>query len=137
MVEFALVLPLLLVILLAVLDFGRAFYYWNNTTHLAAEGARLASVDRDISALPDAGTATDLCQYLKNKATSDLHMPSDTTVSYTPAAAGDALSVHVSYTFSFLPFLQLHGAPGSKALDSTSDMRMETTPVNNASGCTA
>ena len=45
-VEFALILPLLLVMLLLILDFGRAINYWIDTTHLASEGARLAAVDK-------------------------------------------------------------------------------------------
>ena len=38
LVEFALVLPLLLVILFGMLDFGKAFNYWIDTTHLANSG---------------------------------------------------------------------------------------------------
>ena len=46
MVEFAMVLPLLLILLLLIMDFGRAINYWIDTTHLASEGARLAAVDK-------------------------------------------------------------------------------------------
>ena len=46
LVEFALVLPLLLILLLLIFDFGRAINYWIDTTHLASEGARLAAVDK-------------------------------------------------------------------------------------------
>jgi Flp pilus assembly protein TadG len=45
-IEFALILPLLMLIVVAILDFGRALNYWVDTTHLASEGARLAAVDR-------------------------------------------------------------------------------------------
>jgi Flp pilus assembly protein TadG len=40
LVEFVLVLPLLLVLLLGMLDLGKAFNYWIDETHLAHEGAR-------------------------------------------------------------------------------------------------
>src|SRR5437660_292654 len=40
--ELALVLPLLLVLLLGMLDFGKAFNDWIDETHLANEGAGLA-----------------------------------------------------------------------------------------------
>jgi Flp pilus assembly protein TadG len=43
--ELAFVLPLLLVLLLGMLDFGKAFYDWMTQTHLAGEGARLAAVN--------------------------------------------------------------------------------------------
>jgi Flp pilus assembly protein TadG len=45
LVELALVLPLLLVVLLGMLDFGKAFNEWMRQTHLASEGARLAAVN--------------------------------------------------------------------------------------------
>jgi hypothetical protein len=45
LVELALVLPLLLVVLLGMLDFGKAFNEWMTQTHLASEGARLAAVN--------------------------------------------------------------------------------------------
>jgi TadE-like protein len=44
LVELALVLPLLLVLLLGMADFGKAMTEWIDETHLASEGARLASV---------------------------------------------------------------------------------------------
>jgi Flp pilus assembly protein TadG len=38
--EFALILPLLMLILLGVVDFGRVFYYWTSIANSAREGAR-------------------------------------------------------------------------------------------------
>ncbi len=43
-IEFALVLPLLLLVLLGITEFGRAFYTLNVLTQAAREGARLAAV---------------------------------------------------------------------------------------------
>jgi hypothetical protein len=43
--ELAIVMPLLLVLLLGMLDFGKAFNEWMSQTHLASEGARLAAVN--------------------------------------------------------------------------------------------
>src|SRR3954454_12012785 len=47
LVEFAFVLPLLLVLLLGIVDFGRAFNYWIDTTHLANVAARYAAVNKN------------------------------------------------------------------------------------------
>lgn len=44
--EFALVLPVLLLILLALFDFGRAIYAFNAVSNSAREGARVAIVDQ-------------------------------------------------------------------------------------------
>ena len=49
LVEYALILPLLLLLVFGMLDFGRAFNYWIDTTHLANEAARFAAVDNDPS----------------------------------------------------------------------------------------
>jgi Flp pilus assembly protein TadG len=43
--ELALVLPFLLLLILGMLDFGKAFNEWMSSTHLANEGARLAAVN--------------------------------------------------------------------------------------------
>ena len=46
LVEFVVILPVFLLIAFGVIEFGKAFNYWINTTHLASEGARYASVRR-------------------------------------------------------------------------------------------
>lgn len=45
-VEVALILPLLLVLVFGMIEFGRALNYWIDMTHLANEGARYATVNR-------------------------------------------------------------------------------------------
>src|SRR4051812_37982861 len=45
LVEFALVLPILLTLVLGILDFGKALNYWIDETHLANEAARWAVVN--------------------------------------------------------------------------------------------
>src|SRR5205823_10188157 len=47
LVEFVLVLPLLLVLLLGMIDVGKARNYWNDETHLANEAARYAAVNKN------------------------------------------------------------------------------------------
>src|SRR3954462_14142851 len=46
-VEFALVSIPLFLLVLGIVDFGRALNYYNNLTQLAAQGARSAVVDRN------------------------------------------------------------------------------------------
>ena len=48
-IEFALVLPLFLLILFAILQFGFIFFVWNDMQNAAREGARRLSVDNSIS----------------------------------------------------------------------------------------
>ena len=53
LVEFALVLPLLLLVIFAIFDFGRALNYFNDGQQMANEGARWAAVNR----LPGGGSS--------------------------------------------------------------------------------
>ena len=47
MAEFALILPVFLMIVVGLLGFGRVFFYWIQANHVASETARWAIVDRN------------------------------------------------------------------------------------------
>src|SRR5215210_2288874 len=68
LVEFALVLPVLMLLLIAMLEFGKAFNYWIDQTHLANEGARWAAVNRNPSLTP---LTQSLQQYVGARANTD------------------------------------------------------------------
>ena len=90
MVEFALVLPLLMLILVGIFEFGRVFNYWIDSTHLANEGARWASVNR----APDtagATTADRLQKYVCSQA-STAEMKTGLVVNVTFSHSGGAYS---------------------------------------------
>lgn len=53
LVEFALVLPIFLVLVLGVFDFGRLIVLHTSMTNGAREGARLATVNQDASLIED------------------------------------------------------------------------------------
>ena len=48
LVEFALILPILLILLFGILDFGRAIFAYNSVSNAARSGARVAIVNQDI-----------------------------------------------------------------------------------------
>jgi Flp pilus assembly protein TadG len=54
LVEFALVLPILLILLLGILDFGRAVAAYNGVSNAARTGVRVAIVNQDETAIEDA-----------------------------------------------------------------------------------
>src|SRR5688500_20397351 len=64
--EFALILPLLMLLLIGMLDFGKAYNYWIDQTHLANEGARWAAVNKNPG-----GVAMTLQQYIASTANTD------------------------------------------------------------------
>lgn len=45
-IEFAIVLPLVLLLVAGIIEFGKGFNYWLNLNHLANEGARWVAVDK-------------------------------------------------------------------------------------------
>lgn len=49
LVEMALVLPVLLLLLMGLFDFGRAIFAYNSVSNAAREGARLAIVDQTLA----------------------------------------------------------------------------------------
>jgi Flp pilus assembly protein TadG len=137
LVEFALVLPVLVVILFGVLDFGKAYNYWISETHLASEGARYAAVDQN----PDPSKANFLTAVrdqadtaeLRDGNTSSVPDPLQVCVSF-PAGThnvGDPVRVQVTTTYRFL---SLFGGALSKTVAADSTMRLERVPTNYADG---
>jgi TadE-like protein len=53
--EFALILPLLILLLMGILDFGRAIFAFNTLSNAAREGARVAIVDQTVTSGVPAG----------------------------------------------------------------------------------
>ena|SRR5918992_37481 len=140
LIEFALVLPILVVLLFAMLEFGKAFNYWIDETHLANEGARWAVVDKN----PGAGSGTSLQEYIKEQAsTSELRnggtpsvaSPAQVCITFPDGTsnAGDPVHVEVTATYNWLPVLGLDAT--SVDLVGRSTMRLEAGPTNYTSGC--
>ena len=57
LVEFALILPVLLLVLFGVFDFGRAIYAYNAVSNSAREGGRTAVVNQTASEIRDRAAA--------------------------------------------------------------------------------
>ncbi len=60
LVEFAIILPIFLLVLMGILDLGRAVYYSSTLSNAAREGARLGIVDQTCTHITDraSGAAT-------------------------------------------------------------------------------
>jgi Flp pilus assembly protein TadG len=142
LIEFALVLPILLVILLGMLDFGKVFNYWNDTTHITAEGARFAAVDRKPS---PTGTGSLQQQLHDQVETTELQSGGSDSL---PAAAqvcisfpngtsnpGDPVRVTMTFEYHWLAFITAQTDLLSKTVSSSSTMRLETFPTHYVAGC--
>jgi Flp pilus assembly protein TadG len=142
MVEFALVLPLLLTLLFGILDFGKAFNYWIDETHLASEGARWAAVNKN----PGTGS---LVQYIQQQAdtaelrsggTAQVAAPAKVCISFPNGTqnAGDPVEVTVSITYNWLGFIRTQvGGAASTTITGESTMRLEQPYTLGGAGCTS
>jgi Flp pilus assembly protein TadG len=107
-VELALVLPLLLVLLLGMLDFGKAFNFWIDETHLANQGARLAAVGYAVDGCTDPNPNVCLTQYIQQGADLDELKSGRTGDSY----AGAQSAAQVCITYPTNPATTTHGQIG-------------------------
>jgi len=97
MVEFALLLPILITILLAIIEFGFMFNAYLSLTNGAREGARLGSVGGNDAAIVT--RVEDVTSHLD---------PLLMNIAITPAfrSRGDMITVTVNYDYQFItPFI--------------------------------
>jgi Flp pilus assembly protein TadG len=57
LVEFALILPIFILLLVGIFDFGRAIYAYNTISNASREGMRLAIVDQNMTAIENEAVA--------------------------------------------------------------------------------
>jgi hypothetical protein len=132
LVEFVLVLPLLLVLLLGMLDLGKAFNYWIDETHLAHEGARFAAVNKNP------GPGASLQESIKSQADStELKDALQVCISFPGGGAvvGEPVEVKVTSEYTFLGFIADRLNVTDKTISTTSTMRLERPPTNLTAGC--
>jgi Flp pilus assembly protein TadG len=150
LVELALALPILLVILFGIFDFGTAISNWNSETSLANVGARYAAVGAlpNSTEDPTCGTNTTISTYLACQAQKIYSLPTTANgseglqgpVSVTVCApggtaVGDPVEVKVTAPYDWLPtwsFVNLN--PGSLATNVTATATMRIENVNSSWG---
>ena len=125
MTEFALVLPVFVLIIVGLLSFGRVLYYWIETNHVASETARWAIVDQN----PFAGQT--LQEHAAQASTGEFENDVRVCISLPDGALlGQRLVVKVQKPFSLVPVLNA----GTIMIRGTSTMRIEN--FNGADGAT-
>lgn len=139
LVEFALLLPVLLVILLGLLDFGRAVFAYNSVSEAARNGSRVAIVNQTLG---------DICLVAASRA-AGLGLPTTCAANGNPgtqgvwvtnAATGTATSCtalncrqSVKVTYQFRAITPVIGAIlGPINLSSTSIVPVESVCLNNS-----
>jgi Flp pilus assembly protein TadG len=127
LIEFALTLPLLLLIIVGIVDFGFLFQKYQVLTNAAREGARMAvlpgystaDVEGRVAAYLTAGGATGT--------PTTLVVPETLTTSGGTALTAIKVTVTLDHTFTFLgPFAAAFGGTfGTTTLTAVSEMRTE------------
>jgi Flp pilus assembly protein TadG len=141
-VELALILPVLALLLFGMLDFGKAFNYWIDETHLANEGARWAVVNKNPAS---SGT---LQEYIKDQATtaelkdggtSSVPDPVRVCIEFPAGTSnvGDPVRVTLESTYRWLGIIT-NQVPSLTAttIRGQATMRLEAQPTNYGAGCT-
>ena len=99
MTEFALILPIFMVIVAGMLGFGRVFFYWIQANHVANETARWAIVDRN----PYAPTTLQQARCETARAPSSTRIRRVCITRFGDKNLGAPLKVTVAKPFTFVP----------------------------------
>jgi Flp pilus assembly protein TadG len=140
LVEFVLILPVVLLLLLGILDAGRAYNYWIDETHLANQAARFAAVNSNP------GGSQSLQAYIKAQAdtpelrgggTASVPGSMQVCVDFPTGTSnvGDPVRVTTSVTYNWLPFLSGRTGIARSTLTGQAVMRLEAKPSNFSAGC--
>jgi Flp pilus assembly protein TadG len=140
LVEFTLILPVLALMLFGMLDFGKAFNYWIDETHLANQGARWAVVNKNPAS---SGT---LQEYLRNQATTaelrdggtpSMQDPVQVCISFPNGTSnvGDPVRVTLTATYRWLGLITAQTSLTETTITGSATMRLEARPTNYAAGC--
>jgi hypothetical protein len=123
--EFALVIPVFMIVVAGLLAFGRVFFYWIGANHLANETARWAVVDRNPDPVKYTVPATALQSYARDNGGTIEFTDAKVCITYIGSGGsptlGEPLQVKISKQFSFLPILKI----GTITIRGSSTMRIE------------
>jgi Flp pilus assembly protein TadG len=131
LVEFALLLPLLLLIMLGITEFGFMFQRYEVVTNAAREGARLAVlpgyVDTDVKARVTAYLASGRVPTTGSNPSVLVENVSIPVGGGRPAIGAKRVTVSYTYSFQFLNALAaFFGSRADLPLTAVSEMRTET-----------
>ncbi len=122
LVEFAMVVPIFLILVFSIVDFGMGFHAWITVTNAAREGARVGAVGADSATIEARVIDT---------ASSLIGEDLDVTIVNAQGAPGEAVSVDVEYDYELItPLSNLLGIFGGGlgspiTFHSEAEMRIE------------
>lgn len=126
-IEFALVLPIILIFMFAIIQFGQLFNHLNDSNQIAANGARFAAVDNNPggSTLQNYLVGQGDTQHLRDNAKVCITLPTGSST------VGNPVKVSVSSSFTLIPLL----GGATLSLNGHATMRIERAPTKYTPGC--
>ena len=121
LVEFALVIPLLIAIMLGIIDMGRAISAYGTVSEAARTAARVAIVDQNVTAIQTAVTGDPRIAWLGLTAA---NVPAPNYSCTAPYSLGCVVTTTVTYQFQPLTPL-ITAVLGPITLSSTSSLPIE------------
>ncbi len=138
LVEFALLVPIFLILLFAIVDFGMGFYSWITVTNSAREGARVGAVHAplNVASSPCFGKASpEQCiedRVLDSAGLADQDTKMTVTITNAQGQSGESVVVKVDYDYDLITplaglvnFISGDTIGPTLNLSSTADMRLE------------
>jgi Flp pilus assembly protein TadG len=156
-VEFVLLFPLVLVLIMVIVEFGFALHTYVTINNAASEAARYAAVGHEPNsgATCQTGPATPSIEGRAVDASGGILTCSDVAVAYLKITSGggftrgDGVAVHITHTYNtvtplgqLLSTLSFGTLPSSLTMTACSDSRLELTPTDQSllvagNGCTS
>jgi Flp pilus assembly protein TadG len=134
-IEFALILPLLLLVLFGIIDFARALNYLNDSNQIAAQGARFAAVNNNPSApgslqaylrtFADTPELQNGSNQVTQPITTCIETPPNAGANSPGGRVGDPVRVTVTSKFKLLPIVGV----ATLTLKGVAVMRLERVPT--------
>jgi Flp pilus assembly protein TadG len=126
-VEFAIVLPIMLMLVFGIIDFGVSLHYRGLVGNAARDGARVGAVNPSTTAITTAArNAANITPASAVLVTPECTKPGGTTCNFSNIVAGDTVVVKVEYTYTLItPVATLFST--TLKVQSTARMRFEGT----------
>jgi Flp pilus assembly protein TadG len=130
-VEFALVAPLLFLVIFAIIDFGFGFHAWDATQNAAREGGRVAAVTSNPATIEArVRAASDFLDQTQMSVTVQCKPAGGSSFGGCPSSAawteGDLVRITVNYNYGYMtPLPTMVGMSSPMRLSSVAETRFE------------
>jgi hypothetical protein len=128
LVEFALVLPIVVLVMMGLLLFGIALNDWIDETQLSSEAARFAAVDNEHGLGTEITEATFL-KWITEQGDNGNVKEAKATMCSPTSKAGDYVEVKLNYVYKWFGLAGLLGTAAETPLTSTARMQIEKQPA--------